>query len=87
MVGERVQFDEETWQALHMLARDRTMSFQKIADEAFTDLLRKRPPPRFERRAQRSVKERRRSVACISSRLRRERAAKARAWGWMISTG
>lgn len=58
MVGERVQFDEKTWQALHMLARDRTMSFQKIADEAFTDLLRKRPPPRFERRAQRSVKER-----------------------------
>ena len=27
MVGERVQFDEETWQALDMLARDRTMSF------------------------------------------------------------
>jgi hypothetical protein len=45
MVGERVQFDEETWQALDMLARDRTMSFQKIADEAFIDLLRKHDRP------------------------------------------
>ena len=45
MVGERVQFDEETWQALEMLARDRTMSFQEIADEAFTDLLRKHDRP------------------------------------------
>jgi hypothetical protein len=54
MVGERVQFDEETWQALDMLARDRTMSFQVIADEAFIDLL----PVDLKDALKRSVKER-----------------------------
>lgn len=57
MVGERVQFDEETWQALDMLARDRTMSFQEIADEA--DLLRTHDRPVDLKDAlKRSVKER-----------------------------
>jgi hypothetical protein len=45
MVGKRVQFDDATWQALAMLARDRMMSFQEIADEAFADLLRKHDRP------------------------------------------
>src|SRR4051812_44768569 len=41
MPGKRVQFDEETWLALDLLARDRMMDFQELADEAFADLLRK----------------------------------------------
>jgi hypothetical protein len=45
MPGKRVQFDEETWQALDLLARDRMMDFQELADEAFADLLRKHERP------------------------------------------
>ncbi len=41
MPGKRVQFDDETWQALDLLARDRMMDFQELADEAFSDLLKK----------------------------------------------
>jgi hypothetical protein len=43
--GKRVQFDLETWHALNMLARDRMMTFQELADEAFGDLLRKHGRP------------------------------------------
>ena len=45
MPGKRVQFDGETWAALDMLARDRMMDFQELADEAFRDLLRKHGRP------------------------------------------
>ena len=41
MPGKRVQFDEETWDAVDLLAKDRMMTFQELADEAFRDLLRK----------------------------------------------
>ena len=40
-----VEFDEETWAALEVLARDRMGSFQELADEAFWDLLRKHHRP------------------------------------------
>jgi hypothetical protein len=43
--GKRIQFDLETWHALNMLARDRMMTFQELADEAFRDLLRKHGRP------------------------------------------
>jgi hypothetical protein len=43
--GKRVQFDPETWHALNLLARDRMMTFQELADEAFRDLLRKHDRP------------------------------------------
>ena len=43
MPGKRVQIDDETWQALDLLARDRMQDFQELADEAFSDLLRKLP--------------------------------------------
>ena len=43
--GKRVQFDLETWHALNLLARDRMMTFQELADEAFRDLLRKHGRP------------------------------------------
>jgi len=45
MPGKRVQFDNETWNALDLLARDRMMDFQELADEAFRDLLRKHNRP------------------------------------------
>lgn len=40
-----VEFDEETWAALDVLARDRLASFQELADEAFRDLLHKHHRP------------------------------------------
>ena len=45
MIGKRVRFEDETWQALELLARDRMMDFQELADEAFDDLLRKHGRP------------------------------------------
>ena len=45
MPGKRVQIDDETWASLDMLARDRMMDFQELADEAFRDLLHKHNRP------------------------------------------
>jgi hypothetical protein len=45
MPGKRVQFDDATWQALDLLAHDRMMDFQELADEAFRDLLNKHGRP------------------------------------------
>jgi hypothetical protein len=45
MIGKRVQFHEETWQQLQLLAVDSMKSFQELVDEAFTDLLRKHGRP------------------------------------------
>jgi hypothetical protein len=45
MPGKRVQFEDETWHALELLARDRMMDFQELADEAFSDLLKKHRRP------------------------------------------
>lgn len=45
MPGKRVQFDEEIWQVLDLLARDQMKTFQELADEAFTDLLKKNNRP------------------------------------------
>ena len=45
MPGKRVQFDDETWQAVDVLARDSMKSFQELADEAFSDLLKKHGRP------------------------------------------
>ena len=45
MPGKRVQFDDETWHALDLLAKDRMQDFQELADEAFADLLRKHNRP------------------------------------------
>jgi hypothetical protein len=40
-----IEFDEATWQALDLLARDSLMSWQELADEAFRDLLKKHGRP------------------------------------------
>lgn len=45
MPGKRVQFDDETFAALDLLARERMMTFQELADEAFRDLLRRHNRP------------------------------------------
>jgi hypothetical protein len=45
MLGKRVQFDEETWNALELLARVRMQNFQELADGAFAYLLRKHGRP------------------------------------------
>jgi hypothetical protein len=45
MPGKRVQIDAESWAALDLLARDRMMTFQELADEAFADLLKKHERP------------------------------------------
>jgi hypothetical protein len=43
MPGKRIQFDDETWQAL--LASDRMQTFQELAEEAFADVLKKHDRP------------------------------------------
>jgi hypothetical protein len=45
MPGKRIQFDDWTWHELDLLARDRMMDFQELADEAFSDLLKKHGRP------------------------------------------
>jgi hypothetical protein len=45
MPGKRIQIDDESWVALDLLARDRMMTFQELADEAFADLLKKHGRP------------------------------------------
>jgi hypothetical protein len=45
MPAKRVQFDDETWRALDLLARDSMKDFQELADEAFADLLKKHGRP------------------------------------------
>jgi hypothetical protein len=43
--GKRVQIDDETWHGLVLLGRDRMMTFQEMADEAFAELLKKYDRP------------------------------------------
>ena len=38
-------FDQESFDALDLMARDRMMTWQELADEAFRDLLRKHGRP------------------------------------------
>jgi hypothetical protein len=45
MVGKRVQFDDETWQAIEAVADGTAKAFQELTDEAFADLLRKHKQP------------------------------------------
>lgn len=45
MPGKRIQFDDETWQAIEAVAQDSGKSFQELAEEAFGDLLKKHKQP------------------------------------------
>lgn len=41
-----IEFDEDTFDKLKQLGRDRMATLQELADEAFTDLLKKHGVPR-----------------------------------------
>ena len=45
MVGKRVQFDEETWQAIQAVTRQTGKSFQELARTAFAEMLKKHNQP------------------------------------------
>jgi hypothetical protein len=45
MPGKRVQFDDETLEAIEALASRTGKSFQQLIDEAFADLLAKHKQP------------------------------------------
>ncbi len=45
MPGKRVQFNDETWQAIDAVTRRQAKTFQELADEAFKDLLKKYRQP------------------------------------------
>jgi hypothetical protein len=44
-VRRRIEFDAETWHAVHKLSLDSMKSLQELADEAFRDLLKKNRRP------------------------------------------
>jgi hypothetical protein len=44
-VRRRIEFDAETWHALHQLSLDSLKSVQELAEEAFRDLLKKHRRP------------------------------------------
>jgi hypothetical protein len=45
MVGKRVQFNDQIFEAILAVERQRGRTFQQLADEAFKDLLRKYGQP------------------------------------------
>jgi len=74
MHGKRVQFDNETWASVDLLAKDRMMTFQELSDEAFRDILRKYHRPA-------SLKEALRKSAGVTAdvvKLRKRQSAKKR---------
>jgi len=71
MPGKRVQFDDETWQQLDLLGRDRMKDFQELADEAFRDLLKKHGRPA-------SLKEALRRSAGVAATVHRLEPGKAK---------
>jgi hypothetical protein len=44
-IRKRIAFDLETWLALDRLAKDRMVTIQELAEEAFRDLLKKHRRP------------------------------------------
>ena len=40
-VGKRLRFDQDTWRAVDLLARDQMKDLDEITEEAFRDLLKK----------------------------------------------
>ena len=45
MVGKRVQFDDETWEAIVALAHRNGSSFEQLTEEAYAGLLKKHKQP------------------------------------------
>lgn len=71
MKGKRVQFEDEMWSALDLMARDQMKTFQELADEAFRDLLRKHGRPA-------DLKEALRRSAGVSATVHQLRPGKQR---------
>ena len=71
MPGKRVQFDDETWQQLDLLAHDQMKDFQELADEAFRDLLKTHGRPA-------SLKEALRRSAGVAATVHRLKPGKAK---------
>jgi hypothetical protein len=72
--GKRVQFDDETWASVDLLAKDRMMTLQELADEAFRDILKKYNRPA-------SLKEALRKSAGVSAdivQMKKRKASKKR---------
>ena len=64
MPGKRVQFDDDTWQAMDAVVRRSGRNFQELANEAFKDLLKKhRQPVGLKAALKESVGERRKPRA------------------------
>jgi hypothetical protein len=62
MPGKRVQFGDDTWEAIDAVARNRNKTFQELADEAFKDLLKKyRQPVGFKAALKESVAAKKKS--------------------------
>ena len=77
MPGKRIQFDDETWHALNLLAHDRMQDFQELADEAFRDLLAKHDRPTDLKTALRRSAEAEREPAEKKSTERKSTARKS----------
>lgn len=65
-----IEFDEETYQALVQLGRDRMATLQELADESFADLLKKHGVPKDLREALR------RSAKAAAPAKRKKKAAR-----------
>lgn len=76
MPGKRIQIDDDTWAALDLLARDRMMDFQELADEAFRDLLRKHGRPASLKAALRQSLGESATVHDLPARPKKKRPAK-----------
>ena len=79
MRGKRVQFDDETWASVDLLAKDRMQTFQEVADEAFRDILKKYGRPASLREAlRRSAQAKADVVPFKGARKRPAKKAKKR---------
>lgn len=66
-----IEFDDETYQSLVQLGRDRMATLQELADESFADLLKKHGVPRDLKDAlRRSAKAAKRSGKTARARRR-----------------
>jgi hypothetical protein len=45
MVGKRVQFDADTWEAITAVSKTTGRSLQQLTNEAFADMLKKHEQP------------------------------------------
>jgi hypothetical protein len=45
MPSKRVQFDEETWQAIDAVMSRHALTFEELTEEAFKDVLKKHKQP------------------------------------------